>query len=148
VALYGGSIYQNSGGSFTTLWPLMDLKCGTVASLALLELSVLSGNDLSQTIFALGRSSSELIQKAPDRLVPYDPSDPATTTSIAQQWTVLPSTPTFAFRRHLLNTSSGLGFIWSFPRGLRLIAPYSLILYAPAIDHLMGHYHISVEVDE
>jgi hypothetical protein len=149
MALYAGSVLtNNAGGGAAT--PIADLKATSVgAGTAVLEVSVFYSTVSSTNTLSvlLGRAVTELFQYGPSVLTPYDSTDKSSFTSLAQAWSIAPATPTQFLRRHQFAATSGSGIIWSFPRGLRLAASSSLLVWNGGSSP-SNMTIISAEVDE
>lgn len=75
----------------------------------------------------------------PQTFLPEDPSDPAATVTACVGWgSTVPAVPANFFRRITCVAAIGAGVIWTFPRGLKIAASNSIVLWviatAPVLD--------------
>jgi hypothetical protein len=128
---------------------MTDLKSGPVSGTAITEIAVTrSSGSISSLSFGLGRAATELLQLGGIALQPYDPSDPETTTTIAQAWSVAPTVPAQFHRRVFDVQAIGFSMIWTFPRGLRLATSQSMVLWLLTGNATVQSFSVSYEVDE
>lgn len=149
MALYGGSAKIIIGNGIVATG-LLDLKGSIVSGTSLFEMCIQHSITSNALTFAMGRATTELFQTLSQLLSPYDPADRPTTTAFGTAWSVEPVVPTQFFRRYQpVAAIIGAGCIWSFPRGLRIPASGSLLLWtlATGASVATGSF-VSVEVDE
>ncbi len=97
-----------------------DIIAGAGNNPALMECGLTLGAATAST-YALARSTNSPAQTGTTALQGEDPSLPAAKTTAAVTWSIAP-TFTYALRRIQLPATIGLGIIWTFPRGIRMLA--------------------------
>lgn len=87
----------------------------------------------------LGRPAAiGLTPTSPQTFLAEDPSDPVATVTCCVAWATPPTVPANFFRRITCVAGIGAGVIWTFPRGLKIAASNSIVLWviatAPVLD--------------
>lgn len=143
MALYS----QSRITAWSLVGPSYDLKVNAVQTVVVLEYCLTLTLGVAST-YGLGRPANDgsVVQFDPSPLLADNPGDSAAQTATAIEWTVAPTVPTDFHRRIYLPGSVTAGVVWTFPRGLRIIASRGLVNWNIAAS--TGGLQINVTVDE
>lgn len=127
--------------------PAFDMKASATNSPRLMEIGINLGAATAST-YGLGRPGNDgsVAQTSGLAVLAENPGDPAGNTTTAVAWGTAPTVPTTFFRRVYLPATIGAGVIWTFPRGLIMIASRGLVLWNIAAS--AANTHIWAVLDE
>jgi hypothetical protein len=104
-----------------------DLKAPSTLRPKIMEVGINLAASTAST-YGLGRAGNTPVQTAGVTVLPEDPSDTMAST-VAVAWGTAPTVPTNFFRRIGLAGTTGVGVIWTFPRGLVLAASAAMEIW-------------------
>jgi hypothetical protein len=118
MAIFSNSVLTTVTTTTAASW---DLKAAAGSKPAVMEIGAINAA-ATACVYGYGRSGNTPTQTTP--VLVQSESDPTMTglTGCAVAWSVAPTVPPVMFRRAYLPATIGAGMIWTFPRGLILIA--------------------------
>jgi hypothetical protein len=128
---------------------ICDIKAPATVSSNLIEFSMSFGANNGNCFYSLGRATVELLQLAAVKFLSEESVSDLSETTFATAWSVAPVAPVQSFRRHAgasFSTTQG-GFIWCWPRGLKIGPSTSMVLYTTSNGTVAPAY-IYAEIDE
>lgn len=114
--------------------PAYDLKAAAANSPKIMQLDVMLGQSVSPVvgIYGFGRPANDgsVAQTGATAVQSDDPVQPGGQTTCAIQWSVPPTQPVQFLRRSYLPAVLQAAIIWTWPRGLGVLATRGLVLWS------------------
>jgi hypothetical protein len=142
------AIYSLSTTSTNTLGgqAAFDIKASSSNSFRLMELALNAGGAINCT-YGLGRPGNDgsVAQSSPLAVLAENPNDPTGQSTTAVAWSTAPTVPSSFLRRGYYGAATGLGILWTFPRGLIASPSHGLVVWNITSNATLG---IWIVVDE
>ena len=119
----------------TTAAPSYSLLASSTNSPRLMEYGINLGAATIST-YGIGRPGNDgsFTHSGGVVVLAENPGDPTGQTSTAVAWGTAPTVPANFFRRVYLPGTAGAGIIWTFPRGLIMIASHGIVNWNIAVS--------------